>query len=139
MLYRFHANVFARPDAAQPGVPVTLRDLELATVCTRFDAFLPLTFERACEALARLPRIDVEPDGFFVHSGELQDGRWQVDGHLYDFGERLHRVELHGECPAEAFDAILRCLGWPAVPLAFELVREGVALEEAAFRRWAQG
>ena len=88
-------------------------------------------------ALAQLPRIDIEPDGFFVISGDLDGKRWQLDGHLYDFGDRLHRVELHGDCPRESLDAILSCLGWPAVPLAFELVMEGVALDEASFRQFA--
>jgi hypothetical protein len=28
-------------------------------------------------------------------------------------------------------------MGWPQVPLVFELVMEGVAVDEAAFRQWA--
>jgi len=138
MLYRFHANIFARPPHAPEGIPTTLRNIELPTLRPQtFDAFFPLTFEQAYDALALLPRIDVEPDGFFVISGDVSGKRWQLDGHLYDFGDRLHRFELHGDCPREALDAILMCLGWPAAPLAFELVMEGVALEEAAFRQFA--
>jgi hypothetical protein len=49
----------------------------------------------------------------------------------------LHRVDLHGQCPRETFDAILACLGWPTTPLLFELVKEGVAMEETEFREWA--
>ncbi len=76
-----------------------------------------------------------ELDGSFVISGDDADGnRWQVDGHLFDFEDRLHRVELHGHCPPAAFDDLLRCVGWPAQPLAFEMVREGATLDEAAFR-----
>ena len=99
-----------------------------------FDAFLPVTFEQALEALRRLPRLDAEPDGFFVIAGDHEGFRWQVDGHLFDFGDRLHRIELHGECPAETLDTILGCFGWPDASLVFELVKEGVALDEPTFR-----
>ena len=136
--FRFHVNVFARPSAAKAGTAATLRGVELPTVkAAAFDELLPATFEDAIAALARLPRLDAEPDGFFVIAGDDAGGRWQVDGHLFDFGNRLHRVELHGQCPPQAFDALLECAGWPAAALVFELVMEGVALDEAAFRRWA--
>ena len=138
MRYQFHVNFYARPAEIGADSNVTLRGIELPTLRARaWDAFLPIGFDDAIAALARLPRLDAEPDGFFVVAGDDAHGRWQVDGHLYDFGERLHRVELHGECPLETLDALLGCVGWPATPLVCELVMEGVALEEAAFRRWA--
>jgi hypothetical protein len=138
MLYRFHCNVFGRPPHARNGGPVELRDLSVSTLNARpFDAYLPVTFEQAISALAKLPRLDAEPDGFFVIAGEHNDRRWQVDGHLFDFNHRLHRVEVHGQCPINVFDAMLACFGWPAAQLTFELVMEGVALDEAAFRQWA--
>jgi hypothetical protein len=96
-----------------------------------------VTFEQAVQALAKLPRLDVEPDGFFVVAGQHGDQRWQLDGHLFDFGDRLHRVELRGSCSPDSFEALLTCFGWPSTMLAFELVREGVALDETAFRQWA--
>lgn len=122
MLYRFHVNLFALTDEVRPPA---------------FTAFLPLTFEQALEALSKIPRLDAEPDGFFVVAGDHDGQRWQVDGHLFDFCDRLHRVELHGACPSPDFDALLGCFGWPQTSLAFELVREGVALDEPAFRQWA--
>jgi hypothetical protein len=143
MLYRFHVNVFARAEGLAPAIPIELRSMKLKQLRTlddrppTFQAFLPVTFDQALAALSKLPRLDAEPDGFFVIAGDVDGQRWQVDGHLYDFNDRLHRVELHGQCPSEAFDAILACLGWPATPLAFELVMEGVALDEAMFRTWA--
>jgi hypothetical protein len=138
MLYHFHCNIFARPSHASVGGVVELRGLQLPTLTARaFDEFLPVTFEQAIESLMKLPRLDAEPDGFFVIAGDHQGQRWQVDGHLFDFNGRLHRVELHGKCPAEAFNAMLKCFGWPNLELACELVMEGVTLEEAAFRRWA--
>ena len=134
----FHANIFARPLQSAAGAPTTLRGLTLPTLRPQsFDAFFPLAFEQAYDALAKLPRIDIEPDGFFVISGDSNGERWQLDGHLYDFGDRLHRVELHGDCPPASLDAILACLGWPAASLAFELVMEGVALAEFEFRAFA--
>jgi hypothetical protein len=111
--YHFHVNVFAERPAS-----------------------FAVTWEEAATTLERLPRMIFEPDGSFVVSGDDADGqRWQVDGHLFDFEGRLHRVELHGSCPPETFDDLLRCVGWPAQPLAFEMVREGVTLDEHELRR----
>jgi hypothetical protein len=144
MLYRFHFNLFALPESISPSSAIFLRGQQLCVLRSAdgatplFDASFDVTFEEALAALAKLPRLDAEPDGFFVIAGDEDGRRWQVDGHLFDFNDRLHRVELHGECPSEAFDAVLRCFGWPAARLAFELVQEGVALEEGEFRRWAQ-
>ena len=73
MHYCFHVNIFARPYAC--------------------------TWEEAAAALDRLPRMIFELDGSFVVSGGVSPTRWQVDGHLFDFDGRLHRVELHGNCP----------------------------------------
>jgi hypothetical protein len=138
MLLQFHANIFALPPQSVDGAITSLRGVKLSALPRQtFDAFLPITFEAAYDALAKLPRIDIEPDGFFVISGDLNGKRWQLDGHLFDFGDRLHRVELHGDCPPESLDAILACIGWPQAQLAFELVKEGVALDEAAFREFA--
>jgi len=108
-MYRFHVNVFGPPFSC--------------------------TWEQTAAALEALPRMIFEPDGSFVVSGGVGPDRWQVDGHLFDFDNRLHRLELHGQCPPEAFDELLACVGWPAESLSFELVREGVTLEEAAFRQ----
>ena len=79
-----------------------------------------------------------EPDGSWIYTGGIRDSRWQIDGHLFDFEDRLHRVELHGECPLEAFDQLLRCFGWPEAELVFEQVIEGVQLDEQGFRAAAE-
>jgi hypothetical protein len=100
---------------------------------------LATSFDLAAAALDRLPRMFVEPDGSFVWSGEGADGqRWQVDGNLIDRGDALACVELNGHCPEERFDELLRCFDWPAAPLAFALTRQGVALDEVAFRERAR-
>jgi hypothetical protein len=143
MHYRFHVNLFALPTAASSGASVELRGSTLPTLRRpdgtplTFDAYLPVTFDEVLAALLKLPRLDAEPDGFFVLAGGAGPTHWAVSGQLFDFGGRLHRVELNGHCPAESFDALLACFGWPAAPLAFELVEAGVALDEAAFRSYA--
>jgi hypothetical protein len=139
----FHANFYARPAALRAGGAAQLRGLELATLCEAdgtpptYVDFFPVTFEQTMERLAELPGVDAEPDGFFVVSGGPREDRWRVSGHLWDFSDRLHRMELHGECPAETLQALWRCCGGPEAAIACELVREGVALDEATFLRWA--
>jgi hypothetical protein len=143
MHYRFHVNLFARPAAASSGESVELRGSALATLRRpdgaplTFDAYLPVTFDEALAAVLKLPRADAEPDGFFVLAGGVGATHWAVSGNLFDFGGGLHRVELNGHCPAESFDALLACFGWPATRLAFELVEAGVALDETTFRKFA--
>ncbi len=73
-----------------------------------------------------MSRVVLDPDA---------SNRWHVDGHLFDFAGRLHRLELHGECPQDAFDELLRSVGWPTQPLLVELVREGITISEPEFRR----
>lgn len=127
-LYQFHVNLFAAPPRAS-----------FAT-----------TWEQVAAAIEQLPRVIFELDGSFVYSGTIEPSeflspnldrresrRWQVDGHLFDFDERLHRVELRGRCPQDAFDALLRCVGWPSLPVAFESVIEGDTLDEQQFRQRA--
>jgi hypothetical protein len=128
-MYHFHVNLFAAPN----------------------EASFACTWEEAATLLERLPRMIFELDGSFVISGNVEgperagaspppsetSTRWQVDGHLFDFADRLHRLELHGECPPHVFDELLRSVGWPRQPLAFELVREGIAVDEGEFRRRA--
>ena len=115
-MYRFHVNIFADPK----------------------EASFAVAWEEAAAALERLPRMIFEPDGSFVVSGGLEAERWQVDGHLFDFAGRLQRYELHGFCPAGAFDDLLRCVGWPEQRVEFETVREGLLLDEAHFRAHAR-
>src|SRR5262245_38010588 len=99
---------------------------------------LAVTFDQALAALARLPRLFIEPDGSFVWAGETADGaKWQVDGNLIDRGDVLAYVELKGMCPPDQFDVLLTCFGWPTATLAFQLPQRGVFLDEAEFRRQA--
>jgi hypothetical protein len=94
-----------------------------------------VTFDRCAEMLATLPRMFIEPDGSFVWTGEQAGRAWQIDGVLYDQGERLAYAEVSGLAPADEFDQLLAALGWPAAPLMFQLMPTGVFVSEAEFRR----
>jgi hypothetical protein len=99
---------------------------------------LSVSFDQAISRLARLDRMFVEPDGSFVWTGNANDGQaWQVDGNLIDRGDCLAYVELKGRCPELQLNQILAAIGWPDARLAFELVRRGVVVDEAEFRRMA--
>lgn len=116
-MYNFHVNLFALPR----------------------EASFACTWEDAATLLEQLPGMIFELDGSLVFSGNDDSGRrWHVNGHLFDFAGRLHRVELHGECPPESFDTLLRCVGWPTQPIVFEMVREGMTLSEPQFRTLAE-
>jgi len=102
-------------------------------------AGLPVGFDHVVAEFAALPRMFIEPDGSFVWTGATDDGQpWQVDGNLIDRGDVLAYVELKGVCPVARFDELLRALGWPDLPLVFQLPRRGVFLEEGEFRRLAE-
>jgi hypothetical protein len=112
-MYYFHINVFGNP--------------------------FHCTWEDVAARLESLDRMIFEPDGSWIWSGEVigdseLGNQWHINGHLFDFSGTLHRVELHGWCPADQFDRLLTCLGWPQVTLTFEMVREGLQLSEADFR-----
>ncbi|HEV3340229.1 MAG TPA: hypothetical protein VG125_07720 [Pirellulales bacterium] len=92
------------------------------------------SFEEVVEALGRLPRMFVEPDGSFVWVASEEPG-WQIDGVLYDGTARLWYVELKGCCPQAQFDELLSSLGWPQRPVTFQLVQEAATLDEEEFRR----
>jgi hypothetical protein len=106
--YRFHVNLFASPFAC--------------------------TWEDVAAKLEVLPRMIFEPDGSWIWSGEADGSQWHINGHLFDFDARLHRVEISGWCPADQFDRLLTCFGWPETALTFEMVREGLKFTEAEFR-----
>src|SRR5688572_22047767 len=88
------------------------------------------SFEDAALHLAALDRMHVEPDGSFVWISGPDEPRWQVDGNLYDRAEKLQFVDLKGSCTIERFDELLRGFGWPAQQLIFQLIRQGVIVDE---------
>lgn len=140
-MYRFHATIHALPSEVAAGPPAALAGENFATLAVAPEALGATTFEcsfeTAAAALAKLERMYCEPDGSFVWVSSQAGPLWQVDGNLYDRAERLLFVDIKGSCPAEEFDRLLTCLGWPRTPVMFQLVHEAVLLEEAEFRRWA--
>jgi hypothetical protein len=143
MLAPFHVNIFARSVDTIEGPPVELNGVSVTPLRSSNGAplthsdFFPVSFEQVYEALLRIPRLDAEPDGFFVLAGGAGPTHWRVSGHLYDFDGRLHRMELNGECPQESFDALIATLGAPPSTLTFELVEQGAALSHNDFHLWA--
>lgn len=141
-MYQFHITIHARGASVGDGGVGSVGDLELRTLDVPHEALaepMQVSFEEAAEALQQLPRMYVEPDGCLVWVSSSQDERrWQVDGNLYDRDGRLLFVDLSGTCPPEAFDNLLRCFGWPATPLMFQLTRQALFLEESEFRRFAE-
>jgi hypothetical protein len=125
----FHIALYARHSQARPGPGGTLVVPPDAPA-----ELLPITFERAAEELARWPRLFFEPDGSFVWVAATGTSpRWQVDGQLWDAGAGLADVELHGDCPAEAFDQLAGLLGG-ADGLMVLSVESGVLCELSSFR-----
>lgn len=96
-----------------------------------------VTFDAAFAALEQIPGVFIEPDGSFLLVSRPGKPKWQVEGNLYDQGPGLAHVEMKGSCPEERLDELLKPLGWPEVPLVFQMVREGTKLTEAEFRRAA--
>jgi hypothetical protein len=138
----FHANLLAPPQQEAAGPLVSLRGLDLTTLVApgggppHLVETFDVTFEQARDRLLAIPRTDFEPDGYFLITGS-SPRRWQVDGHLFEYQEKLHRMELHGSCPAQVFDDLLSAVGWPEAKVVFQLVQEGVTLREVEFRLWA--
>ncbi|QDV72841.1 hypothetical protein [Botrimarina mediterranea] len=142
-MLELHANVYAIPEGSINGPEVALRGLNLPTLRSTsggppaFLVTLPVSFEQMQASLLELERSDCEPDGYFLITGHEEGVFWRLNGHMHEYDGQMHRVELHGECPTATLDSVLRTMGWPAVELVFELVKEGVTLREAAFRTWA--
>lgn len=135
-MLRFHVRIYARPAATTEGAPRTVSGMHVAPLLANQAELLsgwPITFDAAAAAIQQLPRLHFEPDGSFVRvsSGERQE---RLCGVLYDRGPRLAYVEVQGACRADWLEEFLRSLGWPATPLAFELIPEALLLSEADFR-----
>lgn len=138
-MHRFHVAIHAAPQAAPAVETRHLDDRPIDVLVLQPGQLsdpIPVSFEAALAALELLPRMFIEPDGSFVWVAQQGEPTWQVDGLLFDRAGQLVYVELKGCCPADRLDMLLATLGWPAVPLVFQLVREAVFLDEARFRTW---
>jgi hypothetical protein len=138
--YALLVTLHAAPESVRYDPP---RDLSgrtlrsLAVTPCELTRPMGVSFEQACQRLGQFARMFCEPDGSFVWRGGGNPS-WQVDGVLYDRGNRLLFVELKGKCPAGELDDLLEALGHRETPLVFQLIREGLVLDEGEFRRWAE-
>ena len=137
-MHAFHAVVHAMPASAAAGPQMEIDGVGCATLAilpTTLSAPMAVSFEEAVESLTRLPRLFIEPDGALVWTG-VEPAPWRVDGALFDLGGRLLYVEIKGACPSGALDQLLAGLGRASQPLVFQLIRQGVFLDEGEFRRF---
>ena len=139
-MYRLHVSVHLRPEAVQKTQRLTHQDRTIAALDVAPEMLgdaLPVSFEETAETLQLLPQLYFEPDGSFVYANRDALYPEQLEGQLFDRDGRIMYVELKGVCSSEMFDAILQSLGWPAIKLMFQLLREGFYLDEDQFRSWA--
>ena len=138
--YEYQAVLHARPAEAAIGPTIVLRGRTLPTLDLRPDAALggfAVTFEALEAAYSALPRMYFEPDGSFVWRSPADEASWQVDGMAYDRDGRVRYVELKGSCPPDRLAALTTPLGGAQQPVMFQLLREAVFLDEAAFWTYA--
>jgi len=140
-MYQFHITIHPRGKLVSAGETCAVEGRRVRTLHVPREAFgepMAVSFEQARAALERLPRIYVEPDGSLVWvSSSNESDRWQLDGVLYDRADHLWFVDLSGSCPPASLDAFLQCLGWPEMPVMFQLTRQALFLDEAEFRGFA--
>jgi len=132
----FHVRVYSKPAGLPDAVSITIAGRAwrvLPDVRSAMLGSLSASWEAASAALEQLGAF-VEPDGSLVWVGSGPPS-WQVEGQLFERSDRLQFVELKGRCPAAKFDQLLSAFGWPATALVFELVKEGVVVDEEEFRR----
>jgi hypothetical protein len=133
-----HVTVHAHPARKFGCAEVTVRGIEVPAIDASSDAFqlpLPVSFDQVLDNLQRLPRLFIEPDGSFIWIGPGGPDEWQFDGQLHDSTGGLMTVELKVSGADPDWDTLLSCLGWPQTTLVFELVREGIYLDERSLRR----
>lgn len=141
-MYRFQVTLHPAPATAQAGPEWSVDGTRWPTLDVDEPA-RTATFSRDYEAVARdlaaLPRLFWEPDGAFVWVADAPDKTWQVDGVAYERDGQLWYLELAGQLPGEALDRLLTAVGWPEQGLIFQVTRAAAFLDEATFRRWAEG
>ena len=132
----FHCVVEAAPSSFPDPKEFDINGISVnAFTLSGGEAEFSISFEEVAQRLEALPRMFFELDGSFVWVVEKGDSRFQLDGSLYDDGERLLTVDLKGTCDQEMLDHFLKCLGWPKQSLVFQLVQRGIYLDEECFRK----
>ncbi|MFO1062338.1 MAG: hypothetical protein U0892_00510 [Pirellulales bacterium] len=111
-------------------------DAPAANSASTFER-LPVSFERLIEQLQVLPRMFVELDGSFVWTGTIVEtcDTWQLDGMIYDDGDRVLYIELKGCCTAEEWRQLLTATTAEPDLMTVELVESGRIVSGHAFER----
>lgn len=141
MMRETHFALHARPPDATAGPSAVLEGKTFSTLRVEpgVASLLGCTFDQAVAELSRWPGCFCEPDGSLVWVSERSaNPRWQLDGQMFDGGAGLLYIEFNGACPRAEFDRLLGQCDWPGVPMMFQLIREGVLLDEAEFRRFVE-
>ncbi|MDZ4817471.1 MAG: hypothetical protein SGJ20_00705 [Planctomycetota bacterium] len=134
----FHTTIHARAANIAAGPSLDCHGVSVAPLAVPAEALahpFPVSFEEAYAVLEALERMFIEPDGALVWVSSATEARWQLDGVLYDRNGKLLIVDLKGTCTPTALDQLLRCLGWPATELMFQITQQAIIVSEADFRR----
>lgn len=135
-------DVVLRPCPGEPGRGPSFEDRwgrwpSILRPAEWSGATLSAGFDEALARLDAMGRAFVEPDGAFVAVGDGPGGRWQIDGNAWERAGRVHSVDVRGRCPLGDLERFLAVWREPGEPLAVELVREGVTVDEPTFLRHA--
>lgn len=135
----FHAIVHASAPSAPETHFVSLANYgEVAALqvdSSKLTDPWPIEFMAAFERLESLPRMFIELDGAWVWVGETNGHPWQMDGLLNDSPRGLMTVEIKGTISADGWSEFRDRLVPRETLLVFQLMREGVYLDEAEFAR----
>lgn len=132
-----HVHLYSCPTHASSGPSIELLGIALPTlVCpgisqTQFE----MSFEEAAERLQSLERLSFEMDGSFVWAGSIGDDSWQLYGMLYDYGDRLQRIELQGACPLEKWRQLQTIFDRETRPQVAQLLPEHCLVSTHALDR----
>lgn len=133
----WHITVHAHPEKPLERIPITLKGrdvLRLELPSEWLTKPMLLSFDTVLERLEQLPRLYIEPDGSFIWIGPQGPDQWKFDGQLHDSTGGLMTMELKVSGTAPDLDALLGCLEWPERSYVFQLVHEGVYLEDEQVR-----
>jgi hypothetical protein len=140
LMYSIDIRLQARAKPQLARQRMTLNEAEYTILQLTLDqqaTAMTVSFEMAVERLRQLPRMFIEPDGAFVWVSQNDEPTWQLEGCLYDRGNRMMYVDVAGTCPAEQFDQLLAAFGWPESGFVFQLRQHAVYMEEFEWRRYA--
>lgn len=90
---------------------------------------LAQSFETFAELVTPWDGMFFEMDGSFVWVGnDSHEGKWQVDGMVYDLGTAIQYIELKGACPKSVMNQLLEACG--EGPMCFHSVQQDRWLRE---------